>query len=284
MSGFLKIKSKELLLNNNLKLLFVTFLSSFLRLLFCALVALFTHFSLISEFLKNLITSYNSLIVYFIYSLILVIIYLILFLFNSGIKLGEQAIYFMQSKGTNAKIKYLFIFLKPSQSFRAFYLYLKIFLYKFCWFIFLNSAPVFCLGLTLYLYFNSNIYLAVFYTLIAGTIILFSISRFFYNCFSCIYSFAPYYLCTNINISVNDAINKSRDFSDGFLKDGVYLKTSLFPWVLSCLLIFPIFYVIPFIKLTKAKYVTFSDGLHYALPNNYLLDNYLKLNLNNENN
>jgi hypothetical protein len=82
------------------------------------------------------------------------------------------------------------------------------------------------------------------------------------------YTFTPYYLCTDLNLSVNEAILKSTENSDGFIKDGVYLKSSFFPWILCCLFIFPLFYVIPFKKLARAKYVTFCDGLRKPLPQN----------------
>jgi hypothetical protein len=268
MSGFIKVKAKELLLKNTIKLFFVSFVSFLLRALFLISVILLTHFSLVSNTLQSLVHSYNSLIVYFFYSLIIVIAYLLLFLFISGIKLGENAIYYMQSKGGNAKFKYLFIFLRPSQSFRALYLNLKTTFLKSCWFIFFFLPPLMCLILTGYVFYNSFLYTAVFYTLIFGTIALFSISRFFYNCAVIRYSFSSYYLCTDLEISVNDAIHKSTERTDTFIKDGVLLKASFLPWILSCVFVFPLFYVVPFVKLSKAKYVTFSDALRKTLPQN----------------
>jgi hypothetical protein len=271
MSGFIKVKAKELLLGNTLKL-FLVFITSFvLKVTSIISIVLFTHFSLVSSFLQNLVATYNSLLIYFIYSLIIVTLYFLLFLFLSGLKLGEKAIFFMQSKGSNAKFKYLFIFLKPSQSIRAFLLYFTTFFLKINWFIFFYMPPLFCLLLTIFLYFNSYIYTAVFYTLLFGTVILLSISRFFYNCTIIRYSYASYYLCTDLKISVSEAISKSTENTDGFIKDGVFLKASFLPWILSCILILPLFYVIPFIQLTKAKFVTFTDGLHKALPQNFII-------------
>jgi hypothetical protein len=112
MSGFIKIKAKELLLNNTLKLFFVSLLAFFLKLFCFSSVLLSSHFILVSNFFQSLILEYNSLLVHFIYSLFVVISYLLVFLFTSGIKTGENAIYFMHSKGSKSKIKYLFIFLK----------------------------------------------------------------------------------------------------------------------------------------------------------------------------
>jgi len=210
MSGFIKIKSKALLLNNTFKLFFVTFISFTLKSAATACTLLSMHFILVSKFFQLLLVEYNSLIVYFVYSLLVIISYFLLFLFISGLKTGEKAIYFMQSKGSKAKLKYLFIFLRPSQSFRSFCLYTRISILKFLWGAFLYLPPCFCLVLTLYLYFSTVIYTTVFLTLIIGTVFLTSISRFYYNCISVRYSFAPYYLCTDLNISVKEAINKSR--------------------------------------------------------------------------
>lgn len=269
MSGFIKVKAKELLLNNTAKLFFVSFTAFILKAIFSCAVILFAHFLLVSNFLQSLVRTYNSLLVYFAYSLIIVILFLCLFLFISGLKSGENAIYFLQSKGSNAKFKYLFIFLRPSQSFRSLYMYFRLFLLKVGWFIFLHLPPTFCLGLTFFLYFNANIYKAVFYTLLFGTVFLLSISRFFYNCITSRYSYAPYYLCTDLNISVSDAILKSTENSDGFIKDNAFLKSSFLPWIISCIFIIPVFYVIPFMKLSKARFVTFTDGLRIALPQNF---------------
>lgn len=278
MSGFIKIKSKALLLNNTFKLFFVTFISFTLKSAATACTLLSMHFILVSKFFQLLLVEYNSLIVYFVYSLLVIISYFLLFLFISGLKTGEKAIYFMQSKGSKAKLKYLFIFLRPSQSFRSFCLYARISILKFFWGAFLYLPPCFCLVLTLYLYFSTVIYTTVFLTLIIGTVFLTSISRFYYNCISVRYSFAPYYLCTDLNISVKEAINKSTINTDGFIKDGVYLKSSMLLWILSCILIIPIIYVIPFNKLSKAKFVTFCDGLHYALPQGVKPETFIRNN------
>lgn len=278
MSGFIKIKSKALLLNNTLKLFFVTLVSFILKTAAATLTVLSAHFILVSDVFGALLVEFNSLLIYFIYSLFVVIAFLLLFLFISGLKTGENAIYFMQSKGSNAKFKYLFIFLRPSQSFRSFLLYTKIRILKLLWGFFLYLPPFFCLALTIYLYFSTVIYTTVFLTLIFGIVFLVSVSRFYYNCVSVRYSFAPYYLCTDLSISVKDAINKSVNNSDGFIKDGVYLKSSMLLWVLSCIFIIPVFYVIPFKKLSEAKYITFCDGLHYALPQGVNAQSFIKNN------
>ncbi len=278
MSGFIKIKSKALLLNNTLKLFFVSLIAFIFKSTVTISTVLSMHFILVSNIFQSLLVEYNSLIVYFIYSLFAVISFFLLFLFISGLKTGENAIYFMQSKGSKAKLKYLFIFLRPSQSFRSFCLYTRIFILKSLWGIFLYLPSCFCLILTLYLYFSTVIYTTVFLTLIFGAVFLLSISRFYYNCISVRYSFASYYLCTDLNISVKDAINKSTCNSDGFIKDGVYLKSSMLLWFISCIFIIPAIYVIPFNKLSKAKFITFCDGLHYALPQGVKLKTFIRNN------
>ena len=246
MSGFIKIRAKELLLNNTLKLFLVSFTAFILKLTITASLVILTNAILISPFFQNLVISYNSFLVYFIYSLATVTLYLLLLLFICGLKMGEKAIYFMQSKGSKASFKYLFIFLRPTQSFRALYLYLKLFFLKTAWF----------------LYFNTSTYSAVLLTLIFGSVFLLSISHFYYNAVVIRYNYAIYYLCTDIKISVKQAINKSVDYSDGFIKDGIILKSSFFFWLISCILVLPIFYVVPFKKITSAKFITFTDSLH----------------------
>ena len=271
MSGFIKIRAKELLLYNTLKLFFVSFTAFILKLTASVSLVIFTNAVLISSFLQNLVIRYNSFLIYFIYSLIVVILYLFLFLFISGLKMGEKAIYFMQSKGSKAKFKYLFIFLRPSQSFRAFYLNFRLFNLKALWGLYFFSTPLFCLVLIIFLYLNTTTYTLVLYTLIIGTAVLTSISLFYYNCSKTRYSYAFYYLCTDFKISVRDSIEKSIQHSDNFIKDGVILKSSFLPWFLSCILFFPLFYVIPFLKLSEARFITFTEGLRYSLPQNLYL-------------
>ena len=55
MSGFIKIKTKELLLNNTLKLFLVSFTAFILKVLTSALVILFTNTLLISPFLQGMV-------------------------------------------------------------------------------------------------------------------------------------------------------------------------------------------------------------------------------------
>lgn len=271
MSGFIKVKVKELLLNNTLKLFLVSFTAFILKVLMSAFVFIFTNTLLISPFLQDLVIKYNSLLVYFIYSLLTITLYFLLILFICGLKMGENAIYFMESKMSKAKFKYLFIFLRPSQSFRAFLLYLRLLSLKTLWALFFFSVPIFCVALIIFLYVTTSSYALVLYTLIIGTAFLSSVSLFYYNCSKIRYSYAIYYLCTDLKISVTDAINKSIEHSDNFIKDGVILKSSFLFWLLSCMLFFPIFYVVPFSKLSKARFITFTDGLRYALPQtNYL--------------
>ncbi|MBR2877114.1 MAG: hypothetical protein IKC01_08245 [Clostridia bacterium] len=267
MIGFIKVKTKEKLLNNTLKLFMVSLTSFLIKSALIISMLFLTHFSLVSDILQSLLLIYNRLIVYFIYSLIIVSLWFFTLLFISGIKMGEKAIYFMQSKGSNAKFKYLFIFLRPSQSFRALQLFLKITILKVFWALFAFAPPAFCLSITLSLYFKEEAYAAVIYTLIIGTVFLTSISCFFYNCCKARYLFAEYYLCTDFEISVKEALRKSIDTSQGFIREGVLLRASLFPWILICLLLIPVFYVIPYTKLTNAKFVTFSSGLKENLLN-----------------
>lgn len=269
MSGFIKIRAKELLLGNTLKLFFVSIIAFILKVLATFSLIILTNAVLISPFMQKLVIIYNSFIVYFIYSLIVVTLYLSLFLFINGLKMGEKAIYFMYSKGSNAKLRYLFIFLKPTQSFRALYLNFKLFNLKVLWALYFFSPPLSALLLIIFIYFNTSSYLWVIYTLILGTAILSSISLFYYNCSKIRYSYAIYYLCTDLQISVKDAIKKSIEHADNFIKDGVILKSSFLLWFLSCVLFFPLFYVIPFTKLSEARFITFTDGLRYSLPQPY---------------
>ena len=118
-----------------------------------------------------------------------------------------------------------------------------------------------CYGLTFYLYAQGNLLPVVFYIMLAGASILLSYCIFMWRVAFFRYNAAPYYFCLNRDISVKDAIKKSINFTDGFLRDSVLLESSFFGWFLSCGFVFPLAYVVPYFKVSKALFVVDSLSL-----------------------
>ena len=75
------------------------------------------------------------------------------------------------------------------------------------------------------------------------------------------YNAAPYYVCLNNEASIKNAIEKSVEFTDGFLRESVLLESSFFAWFLSCGFVLPLVYVIPYFKISKALFVVESLSL-----------------------
>ena len=88
--------------------------------------------------------------------------------------MGENAIYFMESKMSKAKFKYLFIFLRPSQSFRAFLLYFRLLNLKTLWALFFFSVPLFCttFALTLIISVSTSAVVAISFSAYIGNAML----------------------------------------------------------------------------------------------------------------
>ncbi len=277
MNSRIRLESKYLLSKNNLRLFLISMLSASLRWGNFALNLTGLYLLLNSKFLENLLSSYNNALVY----TGVVIFYLIIFFFTamtaSAIKLGEQFIYFTRAQRAKGQIRLLFKFLHPKKSFKALRFYLTVNFMKVFWLIYFLSPVGVCAGCTAYLYNISYLSPEVYYVLAFGTTLLLSISIVVWRVAVLRYSAAPYYICLKPELQIKDAIKKSIRFTDGFLTDGVLLEYSLSGWILSCILIIPLFYVVPYIKLTKSVFVTNTVFSHSRTPQSRYSVNLLNL-------
>jgi uncharacterized membrane protein len=105
-------------------------------------------------------------------------------------------------------------------------------------------------------YFFSFISQSVYIILSVGASIILAFAFVMCRISSLRFSAAPYYLCLRDTLSPSDAIKKSILFTDGYLSEGVVLEYSLIGWILSCLLVVPIFYVLPYVKLSRCVFVS----------------------------
>jgi hypothetical protein len=85
MNGFVKVKAKELLLNNTLSLFLTSATAFILKTSSLTIAVLVTHFSLVSSLLQWLLLTYDRFTVYFIYSLIIVLIWFFVALLFQGL-------------------------------------------------------------------------------------------------------------------------------------------------------------------------------------------------------
>lgn len=256
MNSRIRIESKFLLSKNTLRLFLISLLSAIIRWGNIALNLTGVYLLLNSAFLKKLLSEYNDALVY----TGVVILYSAVFFFTglteSAIKSGEQFIYFTRAQGAKGSFRLFFKFLHPKKSFRALRFYAFVNFMKLFWFIYFISPAVVCVGCAIYLYNISYLSTEVYFILAFATALLLSVSLVVWRVAVWRYSAAAYYLCLNPDLQPKEAIKKSIRFTDGFLIEGVLLEYSFSGWILSCFLIIPLFYVVPYIKLTKSVFVT----------------------------
>ena len=261
MSGNIKIKSKTIIKGDTLRLFFISLFSfvarrgSFAIWLYCVV-------NLIkSGILNSYLDNYNDALVYSVVIFDIAFVTSILFLFICALKLGEQFLYFIKASGGKGRTGLLFSFFTFEKSLRAFSLYLRLTLLKSAWLLYFLLPCIVCYGLAFYLYSRGNLLPIVFYIMLAGASLLLSFCIFMWRVAFFRYNAAPYYVCLNREISPEDAIKKSINYTDGFLRESVLLESSFFGWFLSCGFVLPVVYVLPFFRISKALFVVDSLSL-----------------------
>ncbi len=241
MVSSVRIKAKELLCRNTLRFFLISLGSFILRYGIIALnIGAFYFF-----FERNLETEYIFVPILFSF---------ISILFISAVKMGEEFVYFIRADGGKGSFLLLFKFLSPEKSLKVTLFYLKVNFLKIFWLLYFLLPSGICGGCSYYLYKTAIISESVSFTLLAGTVVLFCLSFVVWRTCILRYKAATYYFCLDDKKLVNKAIKKSIQFTDGSLSDGVVLEYSLLGWLLSCVFIAPIVYVLPYIKLCKAIY------------------------------
>ena len=241
MVSSVRIKGKELLCRNTIRFFLVSIVSFLFR------------YGIVSVNIGAFYLFFES--GYRIeYIFVPVIFFVVSLLFVSGIKMGEEFIYFIRADGGNGRFLLLFKFLSPENSLKATLFYIKVNFLKAFWLLYFLLPSLICGGCSFYLYKTSIINDFVSFTLLTGTIVLFCLSLVVWRTAILRYKAATYYFCLDDNRLVNKAIKKSVQFTDGSLSDGVVLEYSLLGWILSCAFVVPIVYVLPYIRLCKAIY------------------------------
>lgn len=278
MNGDIKIKSKTIIKGDTLRLFFIS-LFSFVARRGSFVIWLYCIVNLIKSGMLNFyLDNYNDALVYSVFVFDIAFVTAILFLFICALKSGEQFLYFIKASGGKGRTGLLFSFFTFEKSFRAFSLYLKLTVLKSAWLLYFLLPCIVCYGLTFYLYAQGSLLTIVFYIMLAGASVLLSYCIFMWRVAFFRYNAAPYYVCLNRDISPKDAIKKSINYTDGFLRESVLLESSFFGWFLSCGFIVPFVYVIPYFKISKALFIVESLSLQaYPERKTQYAINYLRL-------
>lgn len=273
-----KLKSKAIIKGDTLRLFFISLFSFIVRrgilaLLIYCIISLFKS-GILNFYLEN----YNDAFVYSIVIFDMAFVSLTILLFISALKLGEQFLYFIKASGGKGRVGLLFHFFTFKRSFKALLLYTRLGILRISWLLYFSLPCLVCYGIAYYLYSEGSILPAVFYILIAGSSVLLSFCIFMWRIAFSRYNASPYYACLNRDITTEKAIKKSISFTDGVLRESVFLESSFLGWLFSCLTVVPIFYVIPYFRISKALFVVESLSLKaYPKAENKYAINYLKL-------
>ncbi len=263
-----RLKAKGLLSGNTVRLFLISFVSFILRWGYAFInVTGIIHF-LKSDIFSALLDKYNNTLIYILTGLIYSLSFYFMISTVSSIRAGERFVYYTRAEGGKGCFRLLFKFIGVKKSFRALKLYLSLNGLRLLWLVYLMLPPLICGVCILYLYIFGRLSVAVLTTLLTGEALLFAISIVMWRVCTLRYDATVYYVCLS-NISIRRAIKKSILYTDGTLSDGVVLEYSLLGWILSCVLIIPLVYCIPYIKLCKATFVTEAVSRRVSSKNTY---------------
>lgn len=253
MNNYAKIRAKQLLYKNTLRLFFISLLSSLFRLISFAFIILLPSV-FVNTRLFEALCSYTGTATGAVISVILYIsVTFGLLCLASGIRMGEQWIYLQRLDGVKPKLRFFLKFLSPRKSIRALNLYTKMLLLKIVWLLYFMIPPALCFGCTTFLIAHGADNAIIFIPAIAGSILL-SASLVLSGSTSSRYSLGAFYMCTHTGTTAKESLRFSITTTDGHLNDRTVLHFSLIGWVLSCVFVLPLIYVVPYIKLCNTVF------------------------------
>ncbi len=257
MNRKIRLNAKNMLSGNTQKLFLVSLLGFVLRYSGFALIGVIFLFFYKSNFFAFLIENYGEAVVYLASGTVTAILFFFLSVLFTSLKTGERYIYYSSSEGGRVRFKRLFRFLKPPLSFKSLALSLRLVCLKFGWLLFL-IIPVLIGFFGYFVIYNSKVFSEIqLYIISAGVSIITGFFTVMVKLTFSRYDYCFYSFCVNPKEKISKIIKKSIRTTDPFLNENVLLKYSLSGWALSCFLIVPAFYAVPYIKLTKASFVSF---------------------------
>ncbi|MBR0535763.1 MAG: hypothetical protein IIX14_05235 [Clostridia bacterium] len=256
MNSRIRLEGKALLVGNCARLFLISALSFILRYGAVTGTAILLSHIYKKDIIASLTSQYPPIAVYVTASLLSCILVFIVLMLTSGVRLGESYIYSVRIHGGTGSVKHLFRYLKPSDSFKAMCLFVKLNTLRIMWLVYFLLPCVI-------LYFTAQNFTEMFGAIKIMESTLMFIFLFILYISLCVffvctsrYTAAPYLLCNNMKTSINSVIKKSILYTDAFLTEKFTLTASLFGWLLSCVVIIPAVYVIPYIKLENAIFAS----------------------------
>ena len=283
MNSKIRIESKLLLSGNNARLFLISFFSLILRSLLLFTISISSYLLFFSDNTEAIVMTEISIPSVAVKALIFTTTSIASLYLIFGIKNCESYFYFIAAKGIKPRLKSALRKATPKFVFKSLILFIKTFVLKLFWAVFYTLPWGICLAILTYMYTKSTLPYSIFMVLSFGTSLIFSLCIFMYKATIFRYSLASYYILFNKKEKVNTAIKKSLKATDKHIQNTLLLKASLIGWILSCALIIPIPYVLPYYKLCNASFLYYrlsekeapKEAKGFAI-------NYLRLEKNQE--
>lgn len=209
--------------------------------LFCVGFVAFTFFSLCNGLLNSFFEGSGRTIL----TAVTVISLLLFVAIMSPVSLALQMKHLLLAKGSRYGAKFQISFV---EGLKACDLCIRLFVIKTFWLIFFEAVPI-CLGVVvLFQIMFTNVSVNAAFTVAAGLSLLGAAGFIFWLIFIQRYSKSMFFLACYKDFTPVDAINESIRKTKGNSVDIFLFKFGFSPWFLLCLLVFPMFYVIPYYK------------------------------------
>lgn len=181
-----------------------------------------------------------------------VLILLITALMLSPLRVGRSAWFLSPAIGIKRHPARVMYWLKPSRALRSTAYVFALRVIKFSWACIFFSPGLFLLGGTLYTAFTGTSELNLLISVCVGSFVLLLVGIGFYAVMVQRYFLVIPLLVSNPTISFRTAVRASNAAMDGSCLKIAKFKLSFAPWILSCILILPAMYVIPYYKQSCA--------------------------------
>lgn len=217
---------------------------------FCIVMTLIVYGTIrLSKIVSSFVTSDTArLAIFAATSLLLIAVSVFTLCTYSSSSVGEKAWYDGLTASKENYARRFFFWFKPKFSLRALSFKITLTLLKLSE-AFLLLLPSLTVFLTIfYLAQTGGIELYLFYSLLAGGVLLGLCGLSFFWIEIQKYFLAEYIFSSKPKITAQTAIMQSKNLLDGHIWEIVRFKLSFLPWFFGCLLIFPTIYFVPYYK------------------------------------
>ncbi len=176
----------------------------------------------------------------------------------AALRLGETEYYGIEAGGSRAKTRVLFSHCAPFEALRALTLYVTVGLFKLVWLTLMLAPCGAAAMILLMMYYTNGMLKSVFIILCAATAALFCIAVCGWYAYVQKYIFVSLLAAKSREFSPRSSIRRSIAIFDSCALSPAALKIGFLPLLLSCALVVPVFYALPYIHMCVVSLFTES--------------------------